>query len=576
MTGLSYLDKARAYVQRVISGEEAAGKFERLYCEQFLRDEARQGSLDFPYWLDESAGARACQFIELLPHIKGEWARKAPGEDVGQTLRLEGWQALFVLQLFGWKHTGTGRRRFRRAYLEVARKNAKSTLSAGILLYMLVADGEPGAHVYSAATTGEQAREVFDVAAEMAKKANGFRERFGVTVQKHALVVPDSASAAKPLNAESSTQDGLNIHCAVVDELHAHKTRGLYDVLDTATGARSQPLILMITTAGVDTSGICYEQREYSIKVLERTLPVDGGTDLTWLGVIYTLDEGDDWKDPSVWRKANPNLGVSVMVDDLESACNKAKGSPASQSNFKTKRLNVWTTAGSAAFDMAAWARCADPELTAERVKHLPCVVPLDLASKIDLAAAPLLFYDEAERTFYLITKGRMYLPQAAIDGGTNASYTGWAEAGWIKVTPGEVTDFDAIEEDLAEDCKQFNVQEMPYDPWQATQLAGHMLDDGAPMVEYRQTVQNMSEPMKLLQALVKGGKAGRIVHDANPLMTWMMSNVVCHTDAKDNIYPRKTRPENKIDGPVATIMGLGRFVVGPENEEHEEGFVAL
>jgi phage terminase large subunit-like protein len=402
MDGLSYLERARGYVLRVVSGEEAAGEYERLYCEQFLRDEARQGSLEFPYWLDEAAGSRACQFIELLPHIKGAWAKKAEGEDVGQTLRLEGWQALFVLQLFGWKHTATGLRRIRRAYLEVARKNAKSTLAAGVLLYLLVADDEPGAHVYSAATTGEQAREVFDVAAEMAKRALGFRERFGVSVQKHAIVVPDSASSGKPLNAESSTLDGLNIHGAVVDELHAHKTRALYDVLDTATGARSQPLILMITTAGTDTSGVCYEQREYSIKVLQRSLPVNGGTDLTWLGVIYTLDAADDWKDPAVWRKANPNLGVSVMVDDLEAACVKAKGSPASQSNFKTKRLNVWTTAGSAAFDMTAWARCADETLTPDKVAHLPCVVPLDLASKIDLVAAPLLFYDEAAKHYYL------------------------------------------------------------------------------------------------------------------------------------------------------------------------------
>lgn len=567
MTEPSYLEKARAYVQRVISGEEAAGLYERLYCEQFVRDEGRQGTLDFPYWLDESAGSRACQFIELLPHIKGEWARKSGEGAQGQTLRLEGWQILFVLQLFGWKHTETRRRRFRRAYLEVARKNAKSTLSAGIMLYMLVADGEPGAQVYSAATTGDQAREVFDVAAEMAKRANGFRERFGVTVQKHAIVVPESASSGKPLNAESSTQDGLNIHCAIVDELHAHKTRGLYDVLDSATGARTQPLIVMITTAGVDTSGICYEQREYSIKALQRALPVAGGTDLTWLGVIYTLDEGDDWKDPSVWRKANPNLGVSVMEDDLEAAANKAKGSPASQSNFKTKRLNVWTTSGSAAFDMAAWARCGDPTLTPEKLAHLPCIIPLDLASKIDIAAAPMLFIDEPNRHCYLITRRRFYLPQAAVEEGTNSQYTGWAESGWIKVTPGEVLDFDQIEEDLAADCSSYQVRELPYDPWQATQLASHMLEKGAPMVEYRQIVANMSEPMKLLQALVKGGKAGRITHDDNPVMAWMMSNVICHVDAKENIYPRKTRVENKIDGPVATIMGLGRVVFAEPTE---------
>lgn len=559
MTALTQLDRARNYAFRVANGEEVAGKYERLYCEQFIRDWGRQGSLDFPYFFDEAAGARACAFIELLPHIKGEWAKPKEGEEVGQRLKLEPWQGLFVLQLFGWKRTDNGRRRFRRAYLEVARKNAKSTLAAGILLYMLVADGEPGAQVYSAATTGKQAREVFDVARAMAKKATGFTARFSVTVQTHALVVADTFSGAMPLNAKSETQDGLNIHCAIVDELHAHKTRGLYDVLDSATGARSQPLIVMITTAGTDTAGICYEQREYSIKVLERTLPVEGGTDDSWLGLIFTIDAGDDWKDPAVWRKANPNLGVSVDLDDMMAACKKAQGSPASLNNFKTKKLNVWCSADSAAFDMAAWAACGDAELTREKIAHLPVWIPLDLASKIDIAALPLIAYDADEEHYYLITKARLYLPQAAIDEGRNAQYSGWAEKKWIRVTPGEVTDFDQIEEDLVADCKELQVQESPFDPFQATQFSSHMLAEGVPMVEYRQVVQTMSEPMKTLQAAIK---ARKFTHDDNPVMTWMMSNVVCHTDVKDNIYPRKTRAENKIDGPVATIMGVGRIIV--------------
>jgi phage terminase large subunit-like protein len=566
---LTYLERARAYAERVVRGEEVAGKYERLFCARFLRDLQRQADPSFPFEFDESAGARACQFLELLPHIKGDWAKKLPGEDVGQKLKLEDWQLAFVLQLFGWKcryGKRAGRRRFLRAYMEVARKNAKSTLAAGILLYMLVADNEPGAQVYSAATTGEQAREVFDVAREMAKRAPEFRERFGVDVQKHALVVGDSASSAKPLNAESSTQDGLNIHCAVVDELHAHKTRGLYDVLDTATGARSQPLILMITTAGTDTAGICYEQRGYTIQVLEGTVPVDGGTDEDWLGVIFTLDEGDDWKDPKNWRKANPNLNVSVFLHDMEAACRKVIGKPAALTNFKTKRLNIWCSADSAAFDIEAWKKCADPELTRETVAHLPCWIPLDLASKIDVAALPLVFFDEDEEIYYIVTKGRLFLPEHAVRTGTNSQYEGWAEEGWIAVTEGEVTDFDEIEEVLRTDCAELNVQELPYDPWQATQLAGHMLDDGAPMVEYRQTVQNMSEPMKTLQAAII---ARKVRHDDNPVMTWMMGNVVGHLDAKENIYPRKARVENKIDGPVAVIMGIGR-IIGQHDDEEE------
>lgn len=573
MTPLTHLDRARAYAFRVANGEEVAGRYERLYCEQFILEWGKQGTLEFPYVFDANAGTRACTFIELLPHIKGEWAKKKDGADHGERIKLEPWQALFVLQLFGWKHQATGLRRIRRAYLEVARKNAKSTLAAGILLFMLVADDEPGAQVYSAATTGDQAREVFDVAREMAKRANGFRSRWGVNVQNHAIVVADTASGCKPLNAESSTQDGLNISFAVVDELHAHKTRGLYDVLDSATGARSQPLILMITTAGTDLAGICYEQRDYSIKVLQRTLPVEGGTDLTWLGLIFTIDEGDYWKDPAVWRKANPNLGISVKLDDMQAACVKAQGSPAALTNFKTKRLNVWTTAGSAAFDMDAWAKSADKDLTIEKVKHLPCWIPIDLASKIDIAALPLVFEDEAADRLYVITKKRLFLPQQAVDSGANSQYTGWAEKGWLKVTDGAVTDFDVIEEDIKADCAALNVEEVPFDPFQATQLSTRLLAEGVPMVEYRQTVQTMSEPMKTLQAYVK---KGAVIHDDNPVMTWMMSNVVCHTDVKDNIYPRKTRAENKIDGPVALIMGTGRIIAPSESKEIEQGFVAL
>lgn len=315
----AYADRARAYAQRVAAGEEVAGKFERLACQRFLDDLARQGAEGFPYRLDEAAGARCCRFLELLPHIKGQWAKPeyVDGRLRYAKLRLEDWQVFIVMNVIGWLHQTTGLRRFRRVYEEVARKNAKSTLAAGLLLFCLLADAEPGAQVYSAATTGDQARLVFDDARNMALREPELIARFGVTVGMHDITVPDTASSAKPLNAEGSTLDGLNIHAAIVDELHAHKTRAVYDVLDTATGARAQPLIVMITTAGSDRSGICYEQRDYTIKVLERTLLTETGTDETWFGIIFTLDDDDVWHDPAVWRKANPNLGISVKADDM-------------------------------------------------------------------------------------------------------------------------------------------------------------------------------------------------------------------------------------------------------------------
>jgi phage terminase large subunit-like protein len=560
MTTSVFISRAIAYARSVRAGEIVAGKFERLACARFLRDLERQGSEGFPYRFDEAAGTRACVFIELLPHIKGAWAKPeyVDGRMQHGRLKLEDWQIFIVVQLFGWKHVTTGLRRFRRVYLEVARKNAKSTLAAGIALYLLVADGEPGAHVYSAATTGEQAREVFDVARNMALRLPEFQARFAVDIGRHDITVPETASSFKPLNAEGSTLDGLNIHGAVVDELHAHKTRAVYDVLDSATGARSQPMILMITTAGSDRSGICYEQRDYTVKALEGTLPQGEGlgTDETWFGIIFTLDDGDLWHNPAVWRKSNPNLGVSVQLDDLEAAVRKALAQPSAVGNVLTKRFNVWVNADSAWMDMLRWERCGDKALCKADVAHLPLIAGLDLASKVDVAAKVNIYYDEAKDHYYLIPT--FWLPRRAVEQAFNSQYAGWERGGHLQVTDGETIDFDVIEDAIRADVCTGHVVEVPFDPSQATQMVGHMLAEGVPMVEYRPTVLNFSEPMKELEALVLNGK---LTHDNNPVMTWMISNVVCHRDHKDNIYPRKEREQNKIDGPVAGISALGRWI---------------
>lgn len=568
MDALSYFARVQTYARAVVAGGLVAGLYERLACERFLRDLEHQNTDAFPYVIDEAAGSRACDFQERLPHIKGEWARPVwvDGEPIYPTIRLEDWQVFVEFQLFGWVHRVTRKRRFRRSYEEIARKNAKSTRAAGRLLYLLVADNEPGAHCYNAATTGKQAREVFDVARNMALRARGFIDRFGVLVGMHSLSVEDTASALEPLNAEGSTLDGLNVHGGVADEVHAHKKRVLWDVLDTATGARSQPLLSAITTAGSNRAGICYELRDHTIQVLKGVM-----VDETWFGIIYTIDDGDDWRDPAVWRKANPNLGVSVYEDDLAAACNGAIHIPSAQANFLTKRLNVWVSSDRAWMSMPDWDRRADHSLTIDKVKHLPCWRPLDLASKVDIAAAPYIFYDAETDHYYLIS--RFWLPERAIEIGSNSQYDGWRRSGHLIVTEGEAIDFDAIEADLRNDMATLDMQEFPYDPWQATQLAGRLLGEGAPMVEYRQTVMNMSEPMKAVEALVLTGK---ITHDGNPVMSWTFSNVVCHTDAKDNIYPRKEGVENKIDGAVATIMGIGRIIAGREPTTVEQGFVQL
>jgi phage terminase large subunit-like protein len=544
-----YFDRALAYARRVVALEEVAGRPERLACARFLRDLERAGTDDFPYVLDRAAGGRACRFIELLPHIKGEWAKPVYVAGVLQYATIH-WQIFIELQLFGWKHRDTGLRRFRRSYEEIARKNAKSTRVAGRLLYLLVADGEPGAHCYSAATTGDQAREVFDVARNMALRKPDFLARFGADIGKHDITVPSTASSFKPLNAEGSTLDGLNVHGCGVDEVHAHKTRAVWDVLDSATGARSQALISAITTAGSDRSGICYELRDYTLKVLEGVV-----TDDTWFGIVYTIDDGDLWHDPAVWRKANPNLGVSVKLDDMEAACRKALAQPSAVANFLTKRLNVWVNSDQAWMDMVAWERCADTSLQLDDFAGERCWIGMDLAEKRDFAALVLVF--QRGDTVYWFP--RLYLNEAAIEESGNAHLQGWARAGHVVVTDGNATDFDVIADDLRSYCQRFDVAEIPFDPALSRYFATKLVEEGLPLVEIRQAPMFFTQPLTHVENLVLENK---LRFDGNPVFTWMMSNVEVAVSKFNGLkQPSKGRAENKIDGPIAGLMGTGRMM---------------
>ena len=551
----TYAERAQAYAERVTDGRETAGRLEQLACKRFLSDLVRQGTDAFPYYFDDVAGSRACRFIELLPHIKGEWAKPTyrDGKLGYAKLKLEDWQVFIVINLFGWRHKVTLLRRFLRAYLEVARKNAKSTLAAGILLFMTTADGEPGAHAYSAATTGDQAREVFDVARNMALREPEFLARFGVNVGKHDITVEKTASSAKPLNAEGSTLDGLNVHFACVDELHAHKRRDVYDVIDSATGARSQPMILMITTAGSDTSGICYEQRDYTVKVLEGSTEPDE----TWFGIIFTIDEEDTWHDPKVWRKANPNLGISVKVDDLAAAVRKAMAMPSALNNVLTKRLNKWVNADSSWIDAEAWKHCGNARLQLDDFAGERCWIGMDLAEKRDFAALALVF-NRAD-IWYVFT--RLYLNEMAVSESGNAHLEGWARTGYVTVNEGNATDFDVIADDLRNYCGRFQVQEIPFDPAMSRYFATKLVDEGLPMVEVRQAPMFFTQPLIQTENLVLERK---LQHDANPVMTWMVSNVTVTTSRISGLkHPTKAREENKIDGPVAMFLALGRAMLG-------------
>jgi len=557
--GLTFGDRATKYARDVVKGKIPACKWTILACKRHLADLKRQNVADFTYvfnpLMHNQQGAeyrpaeRICIFMELLPHVKGKWARE------GRTITLEDWQIFYLASQFGWIHAGTALRRFRTSYLEIARKNAKTTIAAGIGLYMEILDDEAGAEIVSAATSADQAKISWGIAKSMVQKSAGMQKRFGVKALANAIVVESTACSFKYLSSDHKTLDGLNIHGGIMDEIHAMRTREVWDVCETATGSREQPMMIGITTAGSNRSGICYEQRDYVLKILNGVTK-----DETYFGIIYTIDDDDDWTSPEVWAKANPNLGISVSMDDLQRKCDKAVTMPAAQNNFKTKHLDVWVNADVAWMNMQAWDACADPTLAIDQFLGEECWTALDLSSKLDIAANIRLFRRIIDGVVHYYMFGRFYLPEETIYSTPNDQYQGWVKSGRLIETPGNVIDYQYIEDDVLADVSDFQVVECPYDPFQATQLSTRLMAEGVPMVEMRPTVLNFSEPMKELESLVI---QGRFHHDGDPCMAWQISNVVAHTDVKDNIYPRKERNENKIDGPVALIMALGRAITG-------------
>ena len=528
------------YADDVLSGEIVACRYVILACKRF-KDDLEHGHKR-GLWFDERAAQYALDFYDLTRHVKGELA--------GQPIELEAWQGFIIANIFGWKWKETGLRRFRTAYNEVARKNAKSTLSSGIGLFMTGFDGEGGPEVYSAATSKDQAKIVFGDARRMALGSPALKKR--LEILKHDIEDEHLGGRFRALASDADNLDGLNPQLSIVDELHAHKSREVWDVLETAMGARTQPLLWAITTAGFNREGICYEIRGYVVKILEGSIEDD-----TTFGIIYTLDEGDDWRDPDVWIKANPNLGVSVKPDDIARLAKKAEATPTALNNFLTKRLNIWCNAASAWLNMDDWQDCPNiPD--DEYLSTLPCWIGVDLAQKLDLAASIKVFLDDDQ----VYVKPRFYLPENAIgrkQGSLGNLYRTWADAGHLTLTEGDAIDYDVIEDDIRADLETYDVQEVCFDPWGAIQISQNLLKDGAPVVHVGMTVKNLSEPMKELESLII---KRRFHHPKNPVLDWNASNVVAKVDANDNIFPRKETADNKIDGVVAVILALSRALL--------------
>ena len=529
---------AKNYAQSVISGKIPSCKWIYLACSIFI-DELNNKSSKYRY--DNDKAAKACRFIELQYHTKGKWASQ------NKTLDLEPWQVFFVCNIFGWVNKKTELRKYREVLLLVPRKNGKSQLAAAIGLYMLCADGEYGAEVYSGATTEKQAGEVFVPAQVMAKKNDDLVSHFGLDVRASNINIPSTGAKFERLIGNPG--DGASPSCAIADEVHELQDSRLIDTMLTGMGAREQPVMLYITTAGDNLAGPCYDLQLEAQKILEGAISND-----RLFSLIYTCDQDDDWASVESLKKANPNFGVSVSEDFLLARLEDAKNNARKQSVYKTKHLNVWVGARDAFFNVERW-RESESDIKIEDFHGRRAFIGLDLASKVDIAALEILIPIGGDE---FVRFGRYFLPEAAIDGGSNDHYSGWAREGRITITDGELIDFNEIKDVILDLASRFELVELAYDPFQATMLVTELMAKGVPVVEMGATVKNFSEPMKQMDGLIR---SKQILHDGDPVFTWMLSNVVAKIDAKDNVFPRKERDENKIDGPVAHMMALGRYM---------------
>lgn len=532
-----------------------AGELVRAACARHRRD-LREGKRRGLYF-DRAAAEHALNFFRFLRHWKGAFG--------GQIFELAPWQAFIVWCLFGWRRAD-GTRRFRLAYIEIARKNGKTTFGAGIALYCLLADREPGAEVYSAATKKDQARIVFNDAKRMVLQSPPLRRRLNVL--KSNLSNELAGSKFEPLGADEDTLDGLNVHCAVVDEIHRHRTAAVWEAITTATGARRQPLVVGITTAGFDRKSLCYELHSHADQVVRGVLADDA-----FFAFVANPDKRDDWTDPRTWAKGNPNLGISVTLEALAEEVNRAKASPGRQNAIRRLRLNEWTESVSKWLADDAWEACTGERMPAElELAHRgdPLYLGLDLASTTDLAAVVGVFPPEDPKSGTFDVLARFFVPEENVRERVRRDrvpYDDWIRDGWLIATPGNVIDFDFIEEEIKRLGKLYPVREIPFDRWGAVRVSSHLEGEGFRMVQFGQGFASMSGPTKELEALVK---AKRLRHGGHPVLRWMASNLVVETDAAGNVKPSKAKSSEKIDGMVALVMALARAIRREDDDDED------
>lgn len=494
----------------------------------------------------------AVQFIESLTHTKGEW--------MGKPFVLSDWQRMYVRELFG-RTRDDGLRQYRTSYMEIPRKNGKTELAAGLALFLLFGDNEPGAEIYSAAAERGQAALVFNAAATMVRNNPTLLEMCKIIDSQKRIVFYKTNSFYCAISAEAYSKHGFNAHAVIYDELHCAPNSELWDTLITSMGARTQPLMIALTTAGDNRNSICWEQHDYAKKVLEGTIEDD-----TFLPLLFGADEDDDWTDEKVWYKANPNLGVSVKIEHLRRECKKAMEIPRYQNTFRRLYLNQWTTQETRWLNMIDWRNCGsdfDPDYLSE----LRCWAGVDLSSTTDLSSCALVFEPDSEGVVHVLSYN--WIPGDNIQKratGDNVPYDLWVDQEHLIATDGNVIDHDYIRLMISNTLKeQFPLLEVVgYDPWNATKWAIDLEGDGVPVVQIRQGYRTLSPACKELEKLVLS-KALR--HNNNPVLTWAMDNVVVTTDPAENIKPAKDKARERIDPAVALIVAIATMLEFQEED---------
>jgi len=559
------VDKAMAWARTVLKGKFPACRYIHQSIQRHFDDVAASRLKSFPYKFDPKKAEKKLKLMQLLPHTKGEWAFKR------QLITLEPWQLFGLACTFGWVKKKGGHRRFRESYWEVPRKNGKSVIAAGVGIGMFVADNEFGAEVYSGATTEKQAWEVFRPARLMVMRSPMLIEAAGIEVNASNMNIPSDCSRFEPLIGNPG--DGASPSCAIIDEFHEHDSAAQYDTMLTGMGARRQPLMFIITTAGANIEGPCYDKRRQVLEMLNGTVP-----DPELFGYIWTLDEGDDWTDPKNLAKANPCMGVSVFQEYLESQLARAIRSARFTNTFKTKHLNLWVSAKAGFFNVETWRSCEDKTLTLEMFEGQECILGFDLARKLDMNSMARLFWRVIDgKTHYYSIAPKFWVPEDTANDTDNRRmaerFQAWINTGHLLTTDGAEVDYREILAEAKEANHLAPVRECPIDPHGATGLSHDLDDEGLNPVTITQNYTNMSDPMKELEAAIT---AGRFHHDGNPIMTWCIANVIGKflPGNDDVVRPIKQGEDNKIDGAVALIMAIGRVLANAHPEETLSGHI--